>query len=140
MTSGNRGHSGRTFCVAAGLGEGLAVGQKRDPRHGDPEHTPILARLVLQGGGDPEPWDPSACPRLPSRIWTQRLTSIYAVSLFASLMCGNQSRGGLERCFDSVTNHNSLGQPGKERTSCLQVSIIQKTRVTIVSCWWHASR
>lgn len=66
MTSGNRGHSGRTFCVAAGLGEGLAVGQKRDPRHGDPEHTPILARLVLQGGGDPEPWDRVRVPGSPA--------------------------------------------------------------------------
>lgn len=29
-------------------------------------------------------------------------------------MCGNQSRGGLERCLDSVTNHSSLGQPERE--------------------------
>lgn len=36
---------------------------------------------------------------------------MYAVSLLASLMCGNQSRGGFERCFDSVTNHSSFGQP-----------------------------
>lgn len=48
-----------------------------------------------------------------SKLQTQQLTSMYAVSLFASLMCGNQSRGGLERCLDSVTNHNSFGQPSK---------------------------
>lgn len=36
------------------------------------------------------------------------------MSLLASLMCGNQSRGGLERCLDSVTNHSSLGQPEEE--------------------------
>lgn len=26
-------------------------------------------------------------------------------------MCGNQSLGGLDRCLDSVTNHNSFGHP-----------------------------
>lgn len=44
-------------------------------------------------------------------------TSMYAVSLFASLMCGNQSRGGLDRCFDSVTNHSSFGHPWRQDTA-----------------------
>lgn len=37
-----------TFCVATRLGEGLAVGQQRDPGHGHPEHAPVLARLILK--------------------------------------------------------------------------------------------
>lgn len=34
------------------------------------------------------------------------------MSLFASLIWGNQSLGGLDKCLDSVTNHSNFGQPG----------------------------
>ncbi|TNN31608.1 hypothetical protein EYF80_058241 [Liparis tanakae] len=49
-------------------------------------------------------------------------------------MCGNQSRGGLERCLDSVTNHSTLGQPGhtgsqnkRPHASSVRASLVSAT-------------
>lgn len=117
---GRAQRGGRTFRVAAGLREGLAVGQQRGPGHRHAEHAPVLARLILKEEqavrtgfpGDPCPHP--AGPRQPAvrpPSEAPQPTSMYAVSLFASLMCGNQSRGGLDRCLDSVTNHSSFGHP-----------------------------
>jgi len=47
---------------------------------------------------------------------TRYVTSMYAVSLLASFMRGNHSRGGLDKCLVSVSTQSNFGQPEHTHT------------------------
>lgn len=118
-----------TLGVPAGLRECLAVCEHRHPGHGYSQHTPILTGLILSIKWKTCPlslqlhWNPNKIPP-HIIIWTSSLqhtstlcvTSMYAVSLLASLMSGKYSLGGFDKCLESLNTQSNFGHPEHTNT------------------------